>query len=100
MDATASFSIDPPVAIHVATSSGSPRSMSTKAAASTVRRLAQVAVTSGQTMVGGTQMARTMLFIGYCRWGRNQLAGEISADRGSYAKRRRKMCCAVTPTCG
>ena len=82
VDATASFSIDAPVAIHVATSSGSPRSMSTKAAASTVRRLAQVAVTSGQTMVGSTQMARTMLFIGYCRWGRNQLAGEI--QRGSW----------------
>ena len=27
-------------------------------------------------------MARTMLFIGYCRWGRNQLAGEI--QRGSW----------------
>ena len=73
--------------------------MSTKAAASTVRRLAQVAVTSGQTMVGSTQMARTMLFIGYCRWGRTsrwrdpaRIVGAMQSDAGR--------CCAVTPTCG
>jgi putative AlgH/UPF0301 family transcriptional regulator len=72
------------LAIHVTVSSGTPSSLTTRAAAQTVRKLAKVASESGQALFaeGGGGAARVMLFIGYSRWGRNQLQGEIA--RGSW----------------